>query len=313
MNKRVWILLACGLLAVLPVGLLEAQNKTQTTASTPIARGAAEKDVRAADRAAIHHTMKCFAEAFQKGDAVAAVAHLTWGAELIPADAEPVRGRDAIRQAFAAYFAKSPRAKIAAIDETVRFPSRDTAVDEGHLKVTPEKVQPTTNRYSVLYVREEGQWLLAQIREWADEHAELRDLDWLLGTWEANQPNVAIRATYDWFGDKSFVRGTIDLHDQERHISGMQLIGRDPGTGKLRLWVFESNGGFSAGTCTRDGNNWIFDTAGVLADGREVSATYLMVRVNQDTLTWQPVDLTLGGEPAAKLPPVKVTRAKGAR
>src|SRR4029077_17403820 len=104
-------------------------------------------------RAAIRKTMQSFTEAFQKGDAAAAVAYLTSGAELIPDEGPPVRGKDAIQKAFADHFAKKPQTKITLEVESVRFPSRDTAVEEGDIKASTEKEATATNRYSVLYVR----------------------------------------------------------------------------------------------------------------------------------------------------------------
>ena len=49
-----------------------------------------------------------------------------------------------------------------------------------------------------------------------------------------------------------------------------------------------------------------------MADGGELAATNILARVNNDTITWQPINLTLGDEPIGNLPPVKVTRVKAA-
>ena len=90
----------------------------------------------------------------------------------------------------------------------------------------------------------------------------------------------------------------------------MQLIGVDPQTGELAIWLFESDGGVAQGTCTRDGKAWVFETQGLTADGGELAAKNILVRVNNDTITWQPVNLVLDDEEIGNLPPVKVTRVK---
>src|SRR5262249_48636460 len=156
-----------------------------------------------------------FREAFQKGDVAAAAAHLTSGAELVPDEGTPVRGREAIQKAFADHFSKKVRPTIKLEAESLRFLSRDTAVEEGEMKVAAEKGETATNRYSVLYVREDGKWLLAVIREWPSEQAALHDLEWLLGSWSARTPETEVQTSYDWFGNKSFLRAQFTVRGKE--------------------------------------------------------------------------------------------------
>jgi uncharacterized protein (TIGR02246 family) len=302
MRKNVCILLAGSLLGILAVGFVTADDRSPKSKT--------EEDAHAADRVAIRTTMQSFAAAFQKGDAAAAAAYLTSGAELIPYEGSPIRGREAIQQAIANHFAKNARPKIKLEVESVHFPSRDTAVEEGDIQVTTEKEATATNRYSVLYVREDGKWLLAMIREWPSERAALRDLDWLIGSWAAKTPDAEAQTAYEWFGNKSFIRAHFTVRQKDRSFTGMQLIGADPKTGELRTWTFEYDGGVGEGTCTRDGNKWVFETTTAMADGSVLTATNILVHVNADTFTWQPVNLTVDGEKIADLPPVKVSRVK---
>ncbi|MEX2188339.1 MAG: hypothetical protein WD875_16145 [Pirellulales bacterium] len=152
--------------------------------------------------------------------------------------------------------------------------------------------------------------MLAEIQEWPSEGTELRDLDWLIGSWQAKRPDAEVRTTYEWLGNKAFIRGNITIRRKDSTLSGMQLIGVDPQTGDLNIWIFESDGGVAQGTCTREGKTWIFETSGLLADGGELAATNILARVDNDTITWQPINLTVGDEEIGNLPPVKVTRVK---
>jgi uncharacterized protein (TIGR02246 family) len=302
MRKHVCVLLASSLLPILACGLWAAEDQDP--------RSKAENDAHAADRAAIRKTMRSFAEAFQKGDAPTAASYLTSGAELIPYEGSPVRGRNAIQKAFAQYFAKSVRPKIKLDVDSLRFPSQDTAYEEGDINITTEKEASATNRYSILYVREEGKWRLAMIREWPSQQAALRDLDWLIGSWAAKTPEAEAHTTYEWFGNKSFIQAHFTVRRQDKTLTGMQMIGTDPKSGELRTWTFEFDGGYGEGTCTRDRNKWVFETTTTLADGSTLTATNILIEVNPDTFTWQPVNLTVDGEHIADLPPVKVTRVK---
>jgi uncharacterized protein (TIGR02246 family) len=275
MRKRAIVLLVSSLLAV-AVESLAAQEKT-------VGQSTIQKDAHAGDRAAIRKTMKSFAEAFQKGDAAAAVAYLTSGAELVPDEGSPACGRDAIQKAFANHFSKRPRTTIKLELESLNFPSRDTAVEEGEMKVSNDKGETTNNRYEVLYVREDGKWLVAMIRERPSEQTALKDLEWLIGSWSAQTPEAEVRTTYEWFGNKSFIRAHFTVRGKERTFTGMQMIGTDPKTGTLRTWTFEFDGGFGEGTCTRDGKKWMFETATALSDGSVLAATNIMIQVNADT------------------------------
>ena len=63
-----------------------------------------------------------------------------------------------------------------------------------------------SSRISTLYVREKGRWLLALLREWPDEGTTLRDVDWLIGSWESKSGDVDVRTTYEWEEGKNFIR-----------------------------------------------------------------------------------------------------------
>ena len=272
-----------------------------------------EETDREADRTAIWKATQSFVAAFEKGDAEQAATHLTAGAELIPDDAPGIRGREAIQKACAEHFKRHPQQKITLEPESLRFTSRETALEEGLMKTTVENGAPTTQRYSLLHVREDGKWLLATIREWPSEGTELQDLGWLIGSWQAKGADGEAHTTYEWLGNKAFVRGNITLRRNDRALSAMQLIGTDPRTGEMTIWLFESDGGVAQGTCTRDGNTWIMETKGLMADGGELASKNILARVNNDTFTWQSIHLIVDGEELGNLPPVKVSRVKAGK
>ncbi|HEV3145778.1 MAG TPA: SgcJ/EcaC family oxidoreductase [Gemmataceae bacterium] len=306
--NRVYVSLAVVVaLTMILGGLMLAQDKAKNrNQDKPPEVATDRKD----DEAAIGKAINGFAEAFEKGDADAAAAYLTSGAELIPDNGQTIRGREAIRKAFAEHFPKNPKVKVTLDEASVRFTSRDTAIQEGQIKVVPKEGETTYNRYSILVVREDGKWLLGFIKEWPDETADLRDLDWLIGTWTANRTDADVRTTYEWFGDKSFIKAQFHIRTKDKTYTGMQMIGEDPVTGDLRTWIFENDGGFGEGTITKDGRKWIFETTTAMTDGSVLETTNILVQVNKDTFTWQPSNLTVDGEQFGDLPPVKVMRVK---
>ncbi len=302
--------LVLGGLAVGQLGGLRAQGKPQPQAGQPEAATPGPQD-RAADRAAVRTALKDFVAAFEKGDAATAAAHMTAGAELMAPDGTTVHGRNDIQKAYADHFAKYPKHQVTVDPESVRFLSRDTALEEGHMTVTRGPEDTGTYRYVALYVREDGKWQIGVLRNDESDQAALRDLEWLIGTWEAKGADAQARTTYEWVGNKAFIRSQFTVRENDKSVTGTQMIGLDPNTGDLRTWTFEADGGYGEGTCTRDGSKWIFTSTATLADGSEMTASNILTPINRDSFTWQPVNLTIDGEPAGNLPPVKVIRVKG--
>jgi uncharacterized protein (TIGR02246 family) len=306
-----WVLLLPALVLVLgglAVGL-HAQGTAPPSAGQPKAEAQGTDD-RTADRAAVRAALKDFVAAFEKGDAAAAAAHMTTGAELMAPDGTSVHGRDAIQKAYADHFAKNPKHTVTVEPQSLRFTSRDTALEEGQMTVTQGKEDPGDFRYVALFVREDGRWQIAVLRNDEIEEPTLLDLDWLIGTWEAKGGDAEARTTYEWIGNKSFIRSEFTVREKGVTLTGTQMIGADPTTDELRTWTFEADGGYGEGTCTRDGSKWLFTSSATLADGRAMTATNILTPINRDTFTWQPVNLTIDGEPVGNLPPVKVTRVK---
>jgi uncharacterized protein (TIGR02246 family) len=270
-------------------------------------------DNRKAARTAIQAQRQAFLKAFEGGEAEQVASFWTADGELIGDDGSVYRGRGAIEGAYRELFSskKKPRAEIQT--ESLRFPSKDTAIEEGYFKVHVGNVEPTTSRYSVLHVRESGKWLMAVVREWPTETVSLRDLEWLIGAWVAKRDDAEVHTTYEWMWDKSFIRVQFTIRQKDRTLRGFQMIGKDEASGELRSWTFESEGGFGEATWSRDGKKWVLDASGRLPDGSKLTATNILVPLDQDSFTWQTVKRSIGGEDVYELPPVRVTRVKQKR
>ena len=102
-------------------------------------RKAAAPEDRQPDQGAVRKALDGFVAAFRQGDAKAVAAHWTAEGEYTSDDGTTFRGRPALEKAYADAFAKSPGNKLEVEVDTVRFPSRDTAVVEGHFKLRKAK------------------------------------------------------------------------------------------------------------------------------------------------------------------------------
>jgi uncharacterized protein (TIGR02246 family) len=292
-----------GVLLAWYAGQLAGQLGGQNTSAQPAASSSA-------DEAAIKKAAASFIAAFEAGNAKALAAHWTENGEYIADDGAIYRGRAAIERGYGELFGAKVQRKASAEDVTIRFPSRDTAIEEGYFRVQPANQPAVVNRYSVLHVREGDQWLMAIVREWPSAGAALHELDWLIGSWEAKRGDTEVRTTYEWWGGKSFIRAAITLKQQDHTSTGMQMIGKDSATGQLRSWTFDSEGSFGEATWTRDGKKWLQDWSAVMTDGHIHTATHMLTRIDDNAFFFQAVQRALNGDEVDDTPPIRVTRVK---
>jgi uncharacterized protein (TIGR02246 family) len=309
MRKMVCIVLAGGALVALTAGFLTGQDRPAREGGPAAAKPADPK--RKADDEAIRKVSAELTRALEKGDAKAVAALWTEEGEYVGEDGTSVRGRPALEAAYAKLFAKNPHVKVEATIDSVRFVSRDSAIEEGVAKIRKAKGEESdTTRYSILYAREDGAWRIAVLREWPDEGVTPRDLDWLVGTWVAKTDNGEVRTTYEWDEHKTFLHTRITIKEKDGTVTATQTIGKDPRTGGLRSWIFGSDGGFGEAAWSLDGKRWVLDATGVTPGGGEVTATNILTPIDKDSFSWQSIDRTLNGEALPNIAPIKVTRAK---
>jgi uncharacterized protein (TIGR02246 family) len=269
------------------------------------------RDTRAADREAIRKATQSFLKAFESGDAKAVAAHWTSGGEYVSGDDPPYRGRAALEKAYHKFFADTKDLKVEVEIESLRFLSRDSAVQEGYFKVRKDKDgERTASRFSAVFVHEGGKWLMAVLRELPGAGDNLRDLEWLIGTWKAQRDGTDVETTYEWNEKKTFIKVRFTIKGDGRTLTGTQRIGKDHSTGRLRSWTFESGGGFGEAVWDRDGKKWLVEAKGVLEDGSTLTATNILTRIDDDAFTWQSTNRTVDEDDLPDLPPIKVTRVK---
>jgi uncharacterized protein (TIGR02246 family) len=291
----------------LGVGLMTAQDKV------------GEDPKREADRQAIDKVSKEMTRAFDQRDAAALAAYYTTEAEFIRNDGEAISGRAEIQKAYAAYFKTlTSKTKLEVDSDRLRFPSADSAVAEATLRLKKEDGGEIASSWrNTLLVREGGQWKVAIAREWDRDvgaDTSLKELEWLIGTWQAATKEREVTTTYEWDETKAFIRGKYTVKDGGKLLeSGTQLIGKDHAAGAIRSWVFQSDGGFGGGVWTRDDKKWTVDVYGVMPDGKELEAASIYLHVDPNHFTWQAVNQTLDGVPIPDTQPIKAARQKAAK
>lgn len=326
MKRTFWIALPCAAaLFVLGAGYgvrawyAAAEDDTEKKAAAKEDAPAAANRAtdRPDDRKEIAKVLPGLLAAFAKADAATVGGFYTAEAEYLSAGEPPIRGRKSLEKAYADYFAKQKDTKVEGGASELRFVGQDTAVETGSLtRKNADGEVLSTSRYSLLLARENGKWRIAIMREWAKEEAapSLSDLAWLVGDWQGKTDSGEVRTSYAYDEHKVFIHGKFKVTNNDGKVtrSGLQIIGRDPADGRLRSWVFDSEGGYGNARWERDGASWKMDSAGVVADGSATTAVNLLTPLGKDAYTWQSVRRTLGGEERPDSVPVKVTRVKKA-
>jgi uncharacterized protein (TIGR02246 family) len=275
--------------------------------------GSAEPN-RDADREAIRKADDAFAAAFEKGDVKAVAAMWSDGAEYVGEDGTRLTGRAEIEKAFAEVVKGGPPAKVEVDVRSIRFPSRDTAVEEGFLRHRPAgPTLPSSTRYQTVLVREDGKWLIAYSREWAPED-RLGDLSFLLGKWAGGPKGEEVSVTFTKDSDGPFIIGKFARQANGKpSIAGFMRIGRDEERKQLRSWHFDADGGHGQCLWLRDGDKWVLDAIGSTGAGVATAAVNMLSRLGPDEITWRSIDRMIGGKPLPDTMPIKLTRVKEAR
>src|SRR5262249_21200887 len=128
-------------------------------------------------------------------------------------------------------------------------------------------------------------------------HDRLEQLGWLVGDWVNEGNDAVVRISYRWSDDRNFLLG--DFHVTRAGSTVMQStqrVGWDPVAGKVRSWVFDSDGGFGEGNWTYVDGSWVIKSSAVLPDGQTGSATITVSPQGKDRYLLKGTDRIAGDE-----------------
>ena len=95
--------------------------------------------------------------------------------------------------------------------------------------------------------------------------------------------------------DGNYLIGEISTLVQGVRVLGTtQRIGWDPSQGRIRSWLFDTDGGFSEGVWTPTELGWMIRTEGVLPDGNTAAATVLYELVDRDRFVMRGMHRVIG-------------------
>lgn len=320
MNVRVLILGCCAAvcgLALLIVSSPAAQNAAPKAAApaaqnapaapaaaTPAASAPAAAAPTDADVAAIRAADERLVKAFNAGkaDEIAAMFHPQ--AEFTDEEGVTYQGRAAIQELLTKYFAKFPGVKVTVAVDSIRV-TGPVALEEGvRTTVTKDESAGASVFYTAVRTKVGNDWLIVSLSDSTDDsgltpHDLLEPLAFLVGDWVNEGNDAVVRISYRWSEDQNFLLG--DFHVTRAGtvvMKSTQRIGWDPLTGKVRSWLFDSDGGFGEGQWTHVDGSWVIKSTAVLPDGQTGSATITMTPQGKDRYTLKGSDRFAGDERA---------------
>lgn len=243
-----------------------------------------------------------FAEAFGKADAPAVAAHFAQRGELIDEEGVIYTGREEIAALLQTFFEQFPGAVLQVEIESIREVAPGILIEEGVRTISVDGVTPASARvrYTSVLTREEDRWVHASLRQVADDPLpapgeRLAALDWLIGEWRAEGSESNVEVAVRRSEDGNYLIGEISTLVQGVRVLGTtQRIGWDPSQGRIRSWLFDTDGGFSEGIWTPTELGWMIRTEGVLPDGNTASATVLYELVDRDRFVMRGMHRVIG-------------------
>lgn len=311
---------AATLAAAAAGGFLAVRTSGQAAGEEPVRQPpTAHSPANADDTKAIQKVQAAYVKAFNAGDAKALAAFWSVDGEFVDDEGKTFRGRSAIEKEFAAFFAETKGPTLAISTDSLRFVSPGVALETGTARVARgSDDDASTTSFSIVHIKKDGQWQLASVRETpyvpASNYDQLRDLEWLVGSWTAQSGGRTLEQTCEWTAKRNFLTRKYTVKDAEGSTrTGIQIIGWDPMLGVVRSWVFDSDGGFGSERWTRDGQRWILEANSVTRDGAEVTATNILNRIDHDHFTWQSVRRDLNQVRLPDTAVIQVTRVKSTK
>jgi uncharacterized protein (TIGR02246 family) len=266
------------------------------TPTTTIGKASSEDS----DLVAIRKLSLAFEEAFNSADAKSVAALWKHDGDYIDDSGQVYAGRDAIEKQYAEFFANQKGHRIRVIIDSLRVLGDNVAIEDGRTVLEPAPAgAPATGKYTVVHVKVDGQWLMSTVRDARIEAVSgwknVSDLEWLIGTWVAEEHGVKMESVCRWVANKSFVerKYTVTQPDQTT-TSGVQLIGFNAQQGHVQSWDFGPDGGHATGAWVAHQGGWTANMRGVTGDGFSTSSVNMLTRLDDNAYVWKSFQRRVG-------------------
>jgi uncharacterized protein (TIGR02246 family) len=247
-----------------------------------------------------------YAQAFNKRDYAALADQWTARAELVEGGAR-LRGRDTIVESIKMWRERHPEASLTIQLQDIEPVAEPIARVSGVMRFTKQPgATPVESRFTALRVKEGTAWRLAESKVTPAHVAALDDLDWILGTWQAEVPDRAtIQITYEKALGGYAIVGRTKITPKPgkaallpNGIEALEVIHADRDAALIRSWVFDSTGARAEGYFEFDGTSFEKVMSGTPSDavrGRRASWVQVIAPAGDGKVTTHMIERTIDG------------------
>jgi uncharacterized protein (TIGR02246 family) len=273
------------------------------------------KGYSAQDEEAIKAVSSSLTKNLAAGDSKAVASLWTEDATYVDSDGFEYKGRKALETRFSSVFNRQGKQVVTFQPDTLKNLVPGAFMAEGIVlrKVASGALIPET-RYSIVFVKQNGQWLISSATETeiasTDDVNPLEALSWLIGDWHAEGNGAIVSMKAEWTANKNFITCTYNAKSTGdlSPVESKQVIGFDPNKNLPVSWHFDSTGGFGYGSWIKKNDQWMVENSGTERNGNTTSACTLFTVESPDQFTWQSVDRRVDGEPVSDTNVLKVSR-----
>lgn len=275
--------------------------------------------VAAADETAVRGSIDRYVQSFNAKDAASVGMMWTDDAQYLDLTAgTDLQGRQAISKMLSEALTGDAPPSLSVSVESVRMLGEGAARVEGTNEIGFPEQPPQTFQFVALLVRQGDEWLINSIEETllgvqASPADVLQSIAWLEGTWRDETDDADVVTQVRWLPGKNFLVRTFrgEIPGESLRV-GFQIIGVDPMTAQVRSWSFFDDGSFGEGSWTIDDEMISVNSTQTLPDGAVASSTYIVRRIDGDSLQVKMIGRSAGGVPLPNTEPVMVRRTTDA-
>jgi uncharacterized protein (TIGR02246 family) len=284
-------------------------------ASQPAA-WSAEDEAHKGDEQAIRAAASRYIDALARGDVKTMLGLWVPEGDIVDEFGRATPARDVIEQEAQARRTsvdENPGPRVELTSRSIRFLTSDVAIEDGTVAVSPQGLPAARGRFAAIWVKHDGEWKLASLRETrvpTTSAGDLAALDWMVGDWTGTLDKARFDVAAHWNEKHTFLMRELTLaRDGKVLLKGGQRIGVDPLDGKIKSWTYDSEGGHGEGVWTRHGDTWVVQASGVTPDGRRTSAINVYAYDGKNHITWKSTGRFSNGQ---SVPDFEVTLERAA-
>ncbi len=294
--------------------ILSSRSAVVVLAMTCVVDLARSAEPSTAEEATIRTTAAAYLDVLNRGDYDSARTFWTENGNIIDETGHQTNVRDIQPPADGGVKNTNAPPLTDVRTSSIRFVTPDVAIEDGTSE-NPSRPNgaSTSGRFSVVWVKQNGKWLIDSLRESAianqSSASRIQDLAWIIGDWAEEGGDAAFQASFSWSPGNHFIVGEVRIEprDQQSHVV-TQRIAWDAAAGTIRSWNFDSDGGFSSGAWARDGDAWVVSTNGVLPDGKRTLGRRVFQRIDENSVLMESLGFQIDGQSVPDLR-VKLVRS----